>query len=168
LGGQRRAFAQALRQRKPQRAPCIRTHGHEAVERRRGAHRDRPGRESGEGAGIARGMKVDNLVADRHADAERLARVAPAKRAERQVLDRKVRRRIVGGIHPARERHVVRFVQGEHAEGFSVHGDGVGRLAIVPVSISSIVQVATARSRAGDYSLRKIVRRASAARLERA
>ena len=67
-----------------------------------------------------------DLIADRNADAiPRLARTAKA--AERQVLDRKVGRRVVGGVDPACKRRVVRVV--ERGEGTA---DSSIRASITP------------------------------------
>ena len=57
-----------------------------------------------------RARQVEHLVADGDADVElRFARAAKA--SEREVLDRKIRRRIVGRGDPARQRRVVRLVE---------------------------------------------------------
>src|SRR5262249_11528346 len=59
---------------------------------------------------VARGRKVQYLVTDRNSDAEGLVGAAPAKDAERQILQREIRFGIVRAGDPATERRVVSLV----------------------------------------------------------
>ena len=54
---------------------------------------------------------VEDLIADRDADARAALRRRP-KHAERQILDRKIAVRRVGGLDKASPRRIVRLVEG--------------------------------------------------------
>src|SRR6185436_20412115 len=67
---------------------------------------------AGEQAGVEPRLQIEDAVADSDA-ALRLSPV-PAKDAEREILDRKIRVRLVCGLHEALARGVVGFVQLDH------------------------------------------------------
>ena len=90
---------------------CVAAPEREKSVQRPRLHRDihqRP--ELGKHASAHRGDAVEHLVTDRDTDARPFFEIAP-KNAEWQVLDRKIRGRIVGAPDPRAQRGVVRLVQ---------------------------------------------------------
>ena len=85
-----RILSQDLRQRETQCRPRRRSHRHEGIERRCGAGGRRTRRRARKNPRGLRRTDVEDLIADRDADAERFVLPFASEHAERQVLDRKI------------------------------------------------------------------------------
>jgi hypothetical protein len=97
--------------------PRVATQGHQRIEGRTAACLDRRQRQFVrvvERTGRIGLAQIENLGADRHADAKIFDAAAPTEHAIGQVLDRKVVAGRIGGFDPAAQLDLVRFVELEH------------------------------------------------------
>jgi hypothetical protein len=104
--------AERARERQAQGRPGARSLRHEAVENGRGARSRRCGGKAVEGGG--RGGQIENLIADRDADAQRRRR-GRAKDAEGEILNREFAIRDVGAVEETPPRRIVRLIERRHA-----------------------------------------------------
>ncbi len=110
-GPQLAVLGERDRQRVPQHAPRARAERHEGIELAGRQRREQLLDLLGPGALRARQVEVEDLVADGHADAPRVAAALAPEAAVGQVLQREVAQPAVGRRHPAAQRRVVRRVE---------------------------------------------------------
>src|SRR5579862_611172 len=117
--------AQAFRERSAQRTSCA------LGSREQVRHVGAPEK--------ARLCEREHLIADGNSDSPRTRGTRLAKTSERQVLDRKIARRIIGRLDPARECRIVGGVRLPHSPATAVAGGAPGAVLDLECSATDLV-----------------------------